>query len=133
MTTKRNQNHPRNALRYLFDCICCLSHLRYSLHSRRRFYSFARTQCHVIYFMQIAVRKTKRASALLNSEDEVTAKDDKKDFQQFKASKNNVNKKPREEVAPSELFGRKPITRVEETKVSRKLQKVVTIACDLRV
>ncbi|XP_012231846.1 replication factor C subunit 1 [Linepithema humile] len=67
------------------------------------------------------VRKTKKVSALSDSEDEVIILDNKKES---KASKKNVNEKPRKEIAPGELFGKKPITRVEETKVSRKLHKV---------
>lgn len=80
--------------------------------------------CYIIIFTQI-VQKTKKASILSDSEDEVI--DSKKDVKKSKTSKKNVNEKPRKEIAPGELFGKKPITRVEETKVSRKLRKLVNI------
>lgn len=72
------------------------------------------------------MRKTKKVSVLSDSEDEVI-KDDEKDSTQSKASKKKESEKPRTAIAPNELFGKKPITRIEETKVSRKLQKVVNI------
>lgn len=51
-------------------------------------------------------------------------KDDEKDSKQFKASKKNESEKPRKAIPSNELFGKKPITRVEETTVNRKLQKL---------
>lgn len=73
------------------------------------------------------MRKIKKVSVLSDSEDEVIVINDKKDSTQSKASKKNESEKPRTAIAPNELFGKKPITRIEETKVSRKLQKVVNI------
>ncbi|XP_012535848.1 replication factor C subunit 1 [Monomorium pharaonis] len=69
------------------------------------------------------VRKTKKSSILSDSEDEAFVKDDKKNSRQSKASKNE-SEKPREAMLPGELFGKKPIMRVEETKVNQKLQKM---------
>lgn len=54
-------------------------------------------------------------------------KDKKESFQNSKEIKKNKREKPRIAIPSSELFGKKPITRVEETKVSQKLLKVVNI------
>ena len=72
------------------------------------------------------VQKTKKA-ILSDSEDEVFVINDEKDSKQSKTSKKNENEKPRKAIPPNELFGKKPITRVEETRVNQKLQKVVNI------
>lgn len=76
--------------------------------------------------MQV-VRKKKQVFALSDSEDDVIKEDDKKDSKQSMASEKNESKKPRKEISPSKLFDKRPITRIEETKVSRNLQKVVSI------
>ncbi|TGZ37704.1 Uncharacterized protein DBV15_02952 [Temnothorax longispinosus] len=69
------------------------------------------------------VRKTKKVSVLSDSEDDTTIVEIVTKNSQSK-SKKNESQKPCTEVSLSEVFGKKPITRVEETKVSRKLQKV---------
>lgn len=60
---------------------------------------------------------------LSDSEDDVN---DKEDSKQSKTSNTNGNKELRKVVSPGDLFGKKPITRVEEAKV-KKLQKIVSI------
>ncbi|XP_071562880.1 replication factor C subunit 1 isoform X1 [Temnothorax nylanderi] len=69
------------------------------------------------------VRKTKKVSVLSDSEDDTTIVEIVTKNSQSK-SKKNESQKPCTEVSLSEVFGKKPITRVEETKVSRKLRKV---------
>lgn len=51
----------------------------------------------------------------------------RKDSKQSKVTKKNANEKPHKVISPGDLFGKKPVMRVEETKASRKLQKVVNI------
>lgn len=73
--------------------------------------------------MQV-VRKKKKVSVLSDSEDD-TIVEDKKDSKPSNASKKNKCEKPA--IPLGELFGKRPITRIEGTKVSQKLQKVVNI------
>lgn len=78
--------------------------------------------------MQV-VRKKKKVSVLSDSEDDAIMEDDKKVSKQSKTIKKNESEKPRKAISPSELFGKRPITRIEETKVRQKLQKVVNVVC----
>jgi len=55
--------------------------------------------------------------------------DEKKNSRRSKASEKNKSEKPRKAILSDELFGKKPITRIEETKVNRKLHKLVSIIC----
>ncbi|KAG5345632.1 RFC1 factor, partial [Acromyrmex heyeri] len=71
------------------------------------------------------VVKRKKSSILSDSEDEErVVRDDKKDSSNPTANKKSKSKEPCKAVPVTELFGKKPIMRVEETKVNRKLQKV---------
>ncbi|XP_020279206.1 replication factor C subunit 1 isoform X2 [Pseudomyrmex gracilis] len=68
-------------------------------------------------------RKTKKTSVLLDSEDEeVVVEYDKKNSKQSKASKKNENEKSRIAISPGDLFKKKPITRIEESK--KTLQQI---------
>lgn len=49
------------------------------------------------------------------------------DSKQSKASKTNINKESFKAVSPGDLFCKKPVSRVEETKVDKKLHKIVSI------
>ncbi|XP_011874559.1 PREDICTED: replication factor C subunit 1 isoform X2 [Vollenhovia emeryi] len=69
------------------------------------------------------VRKTKKASILSDSDDDIVVYD-KKDNRQPEASKKNESEKPLAAISADEFFGKKPITRVDDTKVDQKLQKV---------
>ncbi|RLU25150.1 hypothetical protein DMN91_003242 [Ooceraea biroi] len=70
------------------------------------------------------VQKIKKVSALSDSEDdEEIVRKDQKHSKQSKANKEKENGKQCQEISSSDIFGKKPITRVEETKVSWKLQK----------
>ncbi|KAL0125553.1 hypothetical protein PUN28_004575 [Cardiocondyla obscurior] len=71
------------------------------------------------------VQKKKKVSVLSDSEDEVIfVENNKPDSKQCETNKKSVIEKPRIEIPSSELFSKKPIARVEETKVNQKLQKV---------
>lgn len=70
------------------------------------------------------VQKPKKSSILSESEDddtEIVKKD--KHANRSKASKEPENGKQRQEISSSDIFGKKPIKRVEGTTVNRKLQK----------
>lgn len=62
-----------------------------------------------------------------DSDDDIIVENSKKDFTELGAIKKYKIEKPRKEISSSELFGKKPIMRVEETKVRQKLQKLVNI------
>ncbi|XP_018357397.1 PREDICTED: replication factor C subunit 1 isoform X2 [Trachymyrmex cornetzi] len=71
------------------------------------------------------VVKRKKSSILSDSEDEERfVRDDKKDSSDFTANKKSKSKESCKAIPLTELFGKKPIMRVEEAKVNRKLQKV---------
>ncbi|XP_018342281.1 PREDICTED: replication factor C subunit 1 isoform X1 [Trachymyrmex septentrionalis] len=71
------------------------------------------------------VVKRKKSSILSDSEDEERiVRDDKKDSSNPTANKKSKSKESRKAVPFTELFDKKPIMRVEETKMNRKLQKV---------
>ncbi|EFN78410.1 replication factor C subunit 1 [Harpegnathos saltator] len=66
------------------------------------------------------LQKIKKTVILSDSEDDMI-----NDSKQPEANKTNGNKESLKKiVSPSELFSKKPITRVEETKVNKKLQKM---------
>ncbi|XP_011631850.1 replication factor C subunit 1, partial [Pogonomyrmex barbatus] len=69
------------------------------------------------------IRKTKKVSALSDSDDDVIIKNDK-DSNYSKTSNKSKSEKLRKEISFNELFEKKPISRIEETKVNRKLQKM---------
>lgn len=77
--------------------------------------------------MQIVRKKSTKVSVLSDSDDDIIVKNSKKDFIKSEASKKNESEKPRKAISSGELFGKRPITRVEETKVRQKLQKLVNI------
>lgn len=52
---------------------------------------------------------------------------DKEDCKQSKASKTDESKNSHKPVSSGNLFSKKPVTRIEETKVDRKLHKMVNI------
>lgn len=76
--------------------------------------------------MQIVRKKPTKVSVLSDSDDDIV-EINRKDFTKAGASKKNESEKPREVISSSELFSKRPITRVEETKVRQKLQKLVII------
>lgn len=71
---------------------------------------------------KIVRKKPTKVSVLSDSDDDIV-ENNKKDFTKTGANKKNESEKPREIISSSELFGKRPITRVEETKVRQKLQK----------
>lgn len=68
-----------------------------------------------------------KVSVLSDSDDDIIEKNNKKNFTKSEANKKNESEKPSETISFGELFGKKPIMRVEEEKVSQKLQKLVNI------
>lgn len=78
-------------------------------------------------FNQIVRKKATKISVLSDSEDDIIVENSKEDFKKSRASKKNEIKKPYKEISSSELFGKKPIMRIEEAKVNQKLQKLVNI------
>jgi len=76
---------------------------------------------------QIVRKKATKVSVLSDSDDDIIVENSKEDFTKSRANKKNESNKPRKEISSSELFGKKPIMRIEETKVNQKLQKLVNI------
>lgn len=76
---------------------------------------------------QIVRKKATKVSVFSDSDDDIIVENSKEDFTKSRANKKNESKKPRKEISSSELFGKKPIMRIEETKVNQKLQKLVDI------
>lgn len=72
---------------------------------------------------KIVRKKPTKVSVLSDSDDDIV-EINRKDFTKAGASKKNESEKPREVISSSELFSKRPITRVEETKVRQKLQKL---------
>lgn len=75
--------------------------------------------------MQIA-RKIKKTVLSDSEDEEIIVKCDEKTSKQSKASEKNRNEKSRIAISPGELFKKKPITRIEESKM-KKLQQIVSI------
>lgn len=75
---------------------------------------------------QIVRKKATKVSVLSDSDDDIVVENSKEDLKS-KTNKKNEIKKPRKEISSSELFGKRPIMRVEEPKVNKKLQKLVNI------
>ncbi|CAL1677655.1 unnamed protein product [Lasius platythorax] len=73
---------------------------------------------------KIVRKKSTKVSVLSDSDDDIIVENSKKDFIKPEASKKNESEKPRKAIFSGELFGKRPITRVEETKVRQKLQKL---------
>ncbi|XP_011267537.2 replication factor C subunit 1 isoform X2 [Camponotus floridanus] len=73
---------------------------------------------------KIVQKKATKVSVLSDSDDDVIVINSKEDFTKSRANKKNEIKKPRKEISSSELFGKKPIMRIEEAKVNKKLQKL---------
>lgn len=74
------------------------------------------------------VQKTKKTFILSDSEDDTKiAEKDKQRSVQSKPSRESGNGKERQEISSDNIFGKKPITRIEEAKANRKLQKLVNI------
>ncbi|XP_029165981.1 replication factor C subunit 1 isoform X2 [Nylanderia fulva] len=71
---------------------------------------------------KIVQKKPTKVSVLSDSDDDIV--EIKKDFAKTAASKKNESEKPREAISTNELFGKRPVTRVEETKVKQKLLKL---------
>jgi len=79
-----------------------------------------------LFYIQI-IRKTKRAVLSDSEDDAEIIEKNKKCSKLSEASKKKENGKQLQEISPDSIFQKKPIVRIEETKVSRKLQKEVNI------
>lgn len=80
-----------------------------------------------LFYTQI-VQKTKTISVLSDSEDDTEIiKRDKKHSKGSKASEKKENGKQHQEISSDNIFEKKPLVRIEATKVKQKLQKVVNM------
>lgn len=80
-----------------------------------------------LFYTQI-VQRTKTISALSDSEDDTeNIKKEKKHSKGSKASEKKENGKQRQEISSDNIFEKKPLVRIEETKVRQKLQKAVNM------
>ncbi|XP_050464112.1 replication factor C subunit 1 isoform X1 [Cataglyphis hispanica] len=73
---------------------------------------------------KIVRKKMTKVSILSDSDDDIIEKNNKNNFTKSEANKKNESEKPSETISFSELFGKRPIMRVEDEKVSQKLQKL---------
>ncbi|KAH0946169.1 hypothetical protein HN011_006968 [Eciton burchellii] len=69
------------------------------------------------------IRKTKRAILSDSEDDAEIVEKNKKCSKLSEASKKKENGKQPQEISPDSIFQKKPIVRIEETKINRKLRK----------
>ncbi|XP_072757331.1 replication factor C subunit 1 isoform X2 [Anoplolepis gracilipes] len=73
---------------------------------------------------KVVRKKPTKVSALSDSDDDIIVEKSKKDLTKSGENEKKEKEKPRKKISSSELFGKRPIMRVEEAKVRQKLQKL---------
>jgi len=113
---------------YLLYCIIILhdfASMHYFFITLHRF-CINNTKYNTLLYIQ-TVRKTKRAVLSDSEDDAEIVKKNKKCSNLSEASKKKENGKQPQEISPDNIFQKKPILRIEEIKMSQKLQKEVNI------